>query len=253
MTDDHLLHRASRLWTGLADVPAAFPAPGAASVVVSPNSGLCPPGWVGLLTLGGAVLATAPDARRAELLRAALRSCPEAGWDAELLGAALPVRRMLGPAALAYLAPTDLVPTDLVATDPTPTDPTPAARHPPVRELPSEHQELRALEARVPAAERDEAALGEITSPVFAVVREGRVLAACGYRVWPFETAQFSVLTDPAARGRGLARAAATAAAAHALAAGLLPQWRARVPASRRVAARVGFRELGTQLSVELP
>ncbi|MFJ4677769.1 GNAT family N-acetyltransferase [Kitasatospora sp. NPDC088783] len=238
MTDDHLLRRASRLWTGLADVSAAFPAPGAASVVVSPNSGLCPPGWVGLLTLGGAVLATVPDARRAELLRAALRSCPEAGWDADRLRAALPVGRVLGPAALAYLAPTDLAS---------------AARRPPIHELPNEHQELRALEARVPAMERDEAALGEITSPAFAVLRDGRVLAACGYRAWPFETAQFSALTDPAARGRGLARVAATAAAAHALAAGLLPQWRARVPASRRVAARVGFRELGTQLSVELP
>lgn len=39
---------------------------------------------------------------------------------------------------------------------------------------------------------------------------------------------------------------------AHALAAGLLPQWRARPVESRRVALALGFRELGTQLSVGL-
>ncbi|MER7737151.1 hypothetical protein ABTX34_02235 [Streptomyces sp. NPDC096538] len=37
------------------------------------------------------------------------------------------------------------------------------------------------------------------------------------------------------------------AAVAHALAAGLLPQWRARAFASRRVAAALGFEELGAQ------
>ncbi|MFF4341222.1 GNAT family N-acetyltransferase [Kitasatospora sp. NPDC001540] len=239
MTEDSLLRRAAGLWEGLAAEPVVLPAPGAAAVVVSPRSGLCPPGWVGLLTLGGAVLATAPDARRAELLRTALRSCPEAARDTARLRAALPVGRILGPAALAYLAPDALVPQA----------PAPGT----VRRLPPDHPALRELEAGVTEEERGEAALGYITSPAFAVLRGERVLAACGYRTWPYETAQFSVLTAPDARDRGLARTAAAAAAAHALAAGLLPQWRARVPASRRVAARLGFRELGTQLSAELP
>jgi len=53
-------------------------------------------------------------------------------------------------------------------------------------------------------------------------------------------------------RGRGLARATGSATVAHALAAGLLPQWRARRPASRRVAAALGFAEMGAQLSIEL-
>ncbi|MFD3663840.1 hypothetical protein ACFWVF_25200 [Streptomyces sp. NPDC058659] len=44
----------------------------------------------------------------------------------------------------------------------------------------------------------------------------------------------------------------ASAAVAHAIAAGLLPQWRARPHSSRRVAAALGFEELGAQLSVEL-
>ncbi|MFF1837374.1 GNAT family N-acetyltransferase [Streptomyces sp. NPDC058231] len=45
-------------------------------------------------------------------------------------------------------------------------------------------------------------------------------------------------------RGRGLARITGSATVARALAAGLLPQWRARVPSSRRVALALGFREL---------
>ncbi|MFC8720607.1 GNAT family N-acetyltransferase [Kitasatospora sp. NPDC057198] len=240
MTNDALFRRAAGLWEELAAVPAAFPAPGAATVVVSPASGLCPPGWSGLLTLNGAVLATVPDERRAGLLRAALRSCPEAAWNAGLLRTALPVGRILGPAALAYLAPEALAP---AATGPRPA----------VHRLPADHPALLALLARSPAEDRDEASLDEITSPAFTVLRHGRALAACGYRAWPHRTAQFAVLTAPEARGRGLARTAATAAAAHALSAGLLPQWRARVPASRRVAARIGFRELGAQLSAEIP
>lgn len=47
-------------------------------------------------------------------------------------------------------------------------------------------------------------------------------------------------------------RVTGSAATAHALAAGLLPQWRARVPASRRVAVALGFEEVGAQLSIEL-
>ncbi len=61
-----------------------------------------------------------------------------------------------------------------------------------------------------------------------------------------------SVLTAADARGRGLARAVAAAAVADALGNGLLPQWRARPEASLRVARALGFRELGTQLSVRL-
>lgn len=76
-------------------------------------------------------------------------------------------------------------------------------------------------------------------------------MAAAGYRAWPSDTAHLSVLTAPAERGRGLARAVATAVAA-ALQADLLPQWRSRPEASRRVARALGFRELGAQLSIRL-
>ncbi|MFE2695226.1 GNAT family N-acetyltransferase [Streptomyces mirabilis] len=60
------------------------------------------------------------------------------------------------------------------------------------------------------------------------------------------------LLTAPGERGRGLARRVASAAVAQALDDGLLPQWRARPMASRNVARALGFRELGSQLSLRL-
>ncbi|MBF9132087.1 GNAT family N-acetyltransferase [Plantactinospora sp. S1510] len=83
--------------------------------------------------------------------------------------------------------------------------------------IPADHPDMRALLARVPAEDADE-----------------------------------SGLTAPAERGRGLARAVATAAVTAALEADLLPQWRARPEASRRVARALGFSELGSQLSIRL-
>ena len=71
-----------------------------------------------------------------------------------------------------------------------------------------------------------------------AVVRKGgRIIAAAGWAPWPARTAHLCVLTAADARGRGLATQAAAAATADALAAGMLPQWRARIGASQRVAA----------------
>ncbi|MFG2697335.1 GNAT family N-acetyltransferase [Kitasatospora sp. NPDC048407] len=237
MTNSSLPQAAWRLWEGLAGT--TFPPPGGVAVAVVPRSGLCPPGWVGLIALGGAVLATAPDERRARLVRAALRKDPTAvTGDAERLRELLPIGELLGPATLAYLAPDGLrpqPPTTLSTVQLPPTDP-----------------RLRDLVRRAGEQDADEAGLEDLTSPVFTVLADDRAIAACGYRAWPFETAHLGVLTDPAHRGRGLAGHTAAASARHALAAGLLPQWRARVPASRRVAARLGFRELGTQVSAEV-
>ncbi|MFD8478311.1 GNAT family N-acetyltransferase [Kitasatospora sp. NPDC059673] len=239
MTNSSLLQAVWRRWEGLAGVPATFPPPGGATVVVEPRSGLCPPGWVGLVALGGAVLATAPDERRARLVRAALRERPaEVAGDAEQLRQLLPTGKVLGPAALAHLAPNGLLP-------PPPSTLT-------VRQLPPTDSRLRDLEHRSGQADANESGLEDLTSPVFTVLLGDRAIAACGYRTWPFDIAHLGVLTDPAHRGHGLAGHTAAAAARHALAAGLLPQWRARVPASRRVAARLGFSELGTQVSIEV-
>ncbi|MEU2364983.1 GNAT family N-acetyltransferase [Streptomyces noursei] len=240
MTTDGLLLGARGLWEELARVPASFPPSGQVNVVVSPASGVCPAGWVGVVALGGSALVTAPTERTAGIVRAALTRLPVAAVvDGTSVREVLPVSRMLGPAALSYVSPRGFRPLTSGAL--------------PVSQLSSDHRELRRLERRAGDADAGEAALDEITSPAFVVREQGQVVAAAGYGAWPRRTAHLCVLTAPAARGRGLARVTGSAAVAHALAAGLLPQWRARRPASRRVAASLGFEELGHQLSVEMP
>ncbi|MGW6393861.1 GNAT family N-acetyltransferase [Streptomyces sp. NPDC055103] len=233
------LAAARRLWEDMAGVSASFPSAGAMNVVVSPDSGLCPMGWAGIVALGGAALVTVPDERAAAAVRGALRGLPVAAVvDAAAVGDVLPVTRVLGPAALAYVSPEGFRPA--------------GGASPAVERLDGHHRAVRALERTAGPEDAAEAALDEITSPVFVVREHGEAVAAAGYQEWPLRTAHLSVLTAPAARGRGLARVVASTAVAHALTAGLLPQWRARPPASRRVAAALGFEELGAQLSVEL-
>ena len=236
---DALLVRARGLWEHLASAPVSFAPEGGVRVVVSADSGMCPPGWVGAVVLGGSAIVTAPGEPAAATVRAALSGLPAASVaDADTVRALLSVARLLGPAALAYVSADGFRPVP-------PGGPT-------VAQLPGDHPALRSLEQLAGTEDAEEAGLDEITSPAFAVRENGRVVAAAGYRRWPSRTAHISVLTAPDCRGQGLARVAGSAATAHALAADLLPQWRARVPASRRVALALGFRELGAQLSIEL-
>ncbi|SNT64009.1 GNAT acetyltransferase [Asanoa hainanensis] len=227
MVDDLLLSRARTLWVTLAGAPATFASP--ADVVVSPLSMLCPPGWAGVVSLGGAAIATVPDSAAA-LALAGLRS-----WDdPAALVDELPAAETLGPATLAYLDP--------------------SAFRPPVGRdvVVGDRADLRTLLASVPAADADESGLAEVTSPAYVVRARGVVVAAAGYHRWPGGAAHVCVLTARGHRGLGLARAVAAAATEHALAAGLLAQWRARPEASRRVGRALGYRELGWQLSVRL-
>ncbi|MGW1774792.1 GNAT family N-acetyltransferase [Streptomyces sp. NPDC002104] len=237
--DRPLLVRARGVWQELARVPVSFAPSGGVEVAVSPGSGLCPAGWVGAVALGGSAIVTVPGEAAAGLVRDALAGLSaEAVVDGGAVRDVLPVARVLGPPALAYVSPDGFRPV--------------AAGVLTVERLPAGHPDVRALERAAGAEDAGEAALDELTSPAF-LVRDGhgRVVAASGFRTWPGRTAHVSVLTAPAARGRGLARLTGSAAVAHALAAGLLPQWRARTPASRRVAAALGFAELGAQLSIE--
>ena len=186
-----------------------------------------------------AVTSRAPSEAVAVAVRAAFATLPvEDVTDADAVRSVLPVARVLGPAALAYVSFDEFRPVLPDALT--------------VEQLLGSHSDLRRLEKLAGDDDAGEAGLDEITSPAFVVREAGEVVAAAGYRVWPSRTAHISVLTAPAWRGRGLARVTGSATAAHALAAGLLPQWRARVPESRRVAAALGFRELGAQLSIEL-
>ncbi|MFJ3128005.1 GNAT family N-acetyltransferase [Streptomyces sp. NPDC086993] len=237
MSMDALVVRARGLWEDLAQVPVSFAPPGSVNVVVSPRSGLCPVGWVGVVALGGSAIVTAPSDSAAVIVRGALGRLPvEAVVDSALVREALPVARVLGPATLSYVSPASFRPVEAGALT--------------VEQLSGADPGLRMLEQVAGHEDAGEAALDEITSPAFVVREHGQVVAAAGYLAWPRRTAHISVLTAPEARGRGLARVTGSAAVAHALAAGLLPQWRARPPASRRVAAALGFEELGSQLSI---
>lgn len=236
MTDDLLLDRARGLWTGLAGARVAFTGSGI-DVGVSARSLLCPAGWVGIVELGNAAIATAPDDDVAGIVRRALGDLPAAArTDPAVIGGRLPMAEALGPATLAYCDEAGFRPIVSSA----------------VETVRAGGNDVQTLLARVPAEEAGESGLAEITSAAFVVRAGSDVIAAAGYRTWTGRTAHLSVLTVPAERGRGLARVVAAAAVAHALDAGLLPQWRARPPASRRVARALGFRELGAQLSIRL-
>ncbi|GAA1614584.1 hypothetical protein GCM10009679_18720 [Saccharothrix algeriensis] len=236
MADDFLITRAQRVWLELAGVPVTFPAEGM-QVVVSERSLLCPPGWVGIVTLGNAAIITVPAERTGALVRERLGGAPVATLThPDRVYDALPVAELLGPATLAYCDQRSFRPTEPGVVD----------------VIPASHADLAAFLASVPPDDADECGLAEITSPAF-VVRGGRqVLAAAGYRRWPGQAAHVCVLTAPRQRGRGLARLVAGTAVADALTGGLLPQWRARPEPSRRVARALGFHELGTQLSIRL-
>jgi len=141
------------------------------------------------------------------------------------------------PAALAYLDPADLRPAPGQGA---------AAR------IVASSPALRRLLAETDTADADESGMAEITSPAFVISEDDRIIAAAGYRDWPGRVAHISVLTAMHARGRGLGGAVAAAAVAHALSQDKLPQWRARPQGSRRIAGRLGFRELGAQVSIRL-
>ena len=80
------------------------------------------------------------------------------------------------------------------------------------------------------------------------------LVAAAGYEFWPPELAHLAVFCRPDRRRCGQATAALRAAIAHALGAGLLPQYRARDGnvASRALAERLGFAEYGWMATVYL-
>jgi hypothetical protein len=231
-----VIARARELWQSLAGAGAEFTP--AMRVTVSPLSRLCPPGWAGIVVIGDAVIATAPDHETARHVEQALSGLAVASLtDLAVLSGRLHIAEIRGPATLAYLDPADFRP-----------EPAAALAWPMDLDDPA----VRRFLSGVGAADLEESGLEEITSPAFAVRERGSVVAAAGYRDWPCRTAHLSVLTAEQARGRGLARAAASAAVTRVISDGKLPQWRARVPASRRVAVAVGFRELGSQASIRV-
>jgi hypothetical protein len=206
-------------------------------VAVSPGSSLCPPGWAGLVVIAGTAIATAPDTHAAQIMQHALSTVPAASvTDAAVLSRKLTIAEMLGPASLAYLDPADFQPSGRPGAETVDVfDPT-----------------FRRFLSEADTGDLAESGLAEITSPAFVVRDEEHIAAAAGYRDWPGQVAHLSVLTAFHARGRGLGGAAASAAVVHALREDRLPQWRARPEASLRIARRLGFQELGSQISIRL-
>jgi GNAT superfamily N-acetyltransferase len=214
---DAVVVRARRLWEELAG--GRFPGAGTARVIKNPASRLCPPGWAGIVRLDDSTLATAPTDAAARLLRQTLDPT------------ALPVLDQLGPAQLAYLSELPAATDDAIEW--------------------TDEAGLSQLVDAVPSDDADESGIPGLQRAV--VIRQGgRTVAAAGWAPWPAQVAHLCVLSHPAVRGRGLASRVAAAATADALAAGMLPQWRARVGPSQRIAATLGYRVLGEQLSLRL-
>lgn len=228
-----LLARCRTLWVGLAGAPVAFRP--ALQVARSPESRLSPPGWIGIVVLGDAAIATAPDASAARAFQRSIATMAlEMLTDPELLRERCEIIDVLGPATLAYLDPGDFRPQYGEA----------------VIQPPDE--EIRHFLAAASRPDLEESGLAEITSPPFAVRDQGQVAAAAGYRHWPGRVAHISVVTSSQTRGRGLGRLVASGAVKHAIGEGLLPQWRARSESSRRIARTLGFQELGSQICIRL-
>lgn len=227
------LSRCQAVWVGLAGAPVAFMR--AVQVAVSPNSRLCPPGWVGIVVLGDSAIATAPDAPAARAFQRSIEDVPsELLTGVELLQERSEIMEVLGPATLAYLDPRDFRPLSGAEV------------------VQPQEEEMRQFLAAASTQDLQECGLTEITSSPFATRDQGHIAAAAGFRHWPGQAGHLSVMTASQARGRGLGRLVSSAAVERAICEGLLPQWRARPEASRRIARALGFQELGSQISIRL-
>jgi GNAT superfamily N-acetyltransferase len=171
-------------------------------------------------------------------LNAAVRSCDGNPLDSDnFLNALVPrVRCVLGPAWYGYATAQSL---------------RPSAGH---GERPLSEPDLpllAALHERTPPAEREES--GTTGLPAFGYVDHGGLQAVACLGMW-HGMPTIGVLTDPGARGRGLAGLVVTAAAREGLNRRAVVQYRAwrRNAASIAVALRCGFTHYCDSLVVDL-
>ena len=231
-----ILERAQAAWAALIGGGAGFE-DGRLCVVVDPDPWVVRAGSATVVTLGDGAVAVAPDAVAAAHIRSAAGDThPRRLSDLDWAGAGATTIR--GPAALLFGPGSHLGP----------------APAPPITQLAPADPRVRALIDRAGDDEAAESGLAHVTSPVFAAAGDGgTIVAGAGYRLWPHGIAHLSVLTDPRQRRAGHGSTAAAAAIAHAVEAGLLPQWRARHRASQRLARSIGLELLGAQVSFDLP
>jgi GNAT superfamily N-acetyltransferase len=234
---DAAVAHVSRVWRGLAgnDTPEH-----GSCVVVGwrEGSGIAPAGWVGIVSIGQDTIVSVPRYLHAVVegrLGGRLDpSLTELENVARILG---PPEDVLGPAVLMYAE---------------------RLRTPPTAEvtLGSMNEAARAeLMGACDPAEIDESGIGSRSlDGLVAGYLDGRAVAAAGCAIWPGGLGHIGVLTAPRFRGRGIGTAVAHAAAAEAINAGLIPQWRAACEnvASICTGLRVGFVEVGRQVSVKV-
>jgi len=102
--------------------------------------------------------------------------------------------------------------------------------------------------------EWEEGGIDPLRLPIAGRFEGGVLLAAASYAVWGDQLASVGVVVDPRRRAAGHGRAVASVVCAHALAHGLVPQWRtleANV-ASRAVAKALGFEPRASYFAVRL-
>ena len=207
----------------------------ALTVFVDPRSPMCRSGWIGILALDGTVTVAVPTEELREPVRLGLSGvAPSDATRPDVVRPLLPpMRSVLGPATLSY-PPTQLS-----------LHPSAASRIAAV--------ELRDFLTTIPPEDVEESGLvaGDMEAVHGSRTSEGELASVCGYRRWPNGVAHLGILTSPDHRREGHAREAASATLAAAVEDGLLPQWRARVPASQALAADLGLVAMGAQLGFE--
>lgn len=110
------------------------------------------------------------------------------------------------------------------------------------------------LEKTCPPDDVSEVGLAELGRLFVTLDHREQPTAGAGYDEWQGILGHLGVLTPPEHRRSGRGTVAAALALNDALDVGLVPQWRARVDnvASRRLARRLGFTEIGAQTTVAL-
>ncbi len=223
---------ARRLWRTLAGEPTALT--DSTTTIVRGSRGICPPGWTGVVRLGDAFLIEVGDADDDAIQ--VLQGLGDPSDPAAVVDALRP-RETRGPAELAYLR---------------------TGRDVDAAEGVGEIAEVSIdaisewLES-IPTEDVEESAVTRMER-ILVLRADGRLVGAAGHVDWPAEVAHLGVLITPRARGAGFGARLAAAATQRALQQHLCPQWRAASwnVASRRIARRVGYVEVGRQFSFRL-
>jgi GNAT superfamily N-acetyltransferase len=223
---------ARRLWRTLASTEDALRP--ATTTVVHGSRGIAPEGWTGIVRLGDAYLIEAGDADAAVL--DLLRNLDDPS-DPEQVTCSLRPVRTLGPGELAYL-PVGAEVADVV-------------HEGDLREV--SVASLRGWLDSLPEDDVEESSVREMDQ-VLVLCRGEDPLGAAGHLDWPARIGHVGVLVAPTARSEGVGGCLGAAATRRVLEHGRTPQWRAAAwnAASRRVARRIGYREMGRQFSFQL-